>query len=198
MREAFTNLPPLWRCEKLKHVADYRVSNVDKLSIEGEEPVSLYTPPVVYPGVFFPRGLLVREPTATLAEIRRFHLESGDVVITKDSESWDDIAVPALIEETAPDLVCGYHLAMVRGRSKVMDGRFLFRCFQSGKIRSQLEIEAMKASTGIQTSTTSRARGLPANASSLPSRAAKIRSRSCGEPLASLLAVPAANGWHST
>ncbi|MBN8457934.1 MAG: restriction endonuclease subunit S [Verrucomicrobia bacterium] len=115
---------------------------MDKLSNEIEEPVRLCNYTDVYHREFISPELPLMEATATLAEIRRFHLESGDVVITKDSESWDDIAVPALIEGTAPDLVCGYHLAMIRGRSKVMDGRFLFRCFQSGKIRSQLEIEA--------------------------------------------------------
>jgi len=136
----FTNLPRAWRCEKLKHIADYRVSNVDKLSNEVEEPVRLCNYTDVYHREFISPELPLMEATATLAEIRRFHLESGDVVITKDSESWDDIAVPALIEDTAPDLVCGYHLAMIRGRPKVMDGRFPFRCSQSGKMRFQLDI----------------------------------------------------------
>ena len=44
------------------------------------------------------------------------------MVITKDSESWDDIGVPALVRETASDLVCGYHLALLRPR-KQTDGR---------------------------------------------------------------------------
>ena len=40
--------------------------------------------------------------SATGAEIERFRLFRGDVVVTKDSESPDDIAVPAYI---APVLV---------------------------------------------------------------------------------------------
>ena len=45
-------------------------------------------------------------------EIERFRLERGDVLITKDSEAWDDIGVPALVAESANDLLSGYHLAI--------------------------------------------------------------------------------------
>lgn len=136
------NLPHSWKREKLKHVAMFRVSNVDKLTQKDEQPVRLCNYTDVYHRDFITPAMPLMEATATIGEIKRFHLEAGDVVITKDSESWNDIAVPALIEETAPDLVCGYHLAMIRGKDKELDGRFLFRCFQSGVIRSQLEIEA--------------------------------------------------------
>lgn len=138
----FKTLPASWRCEKLKHVADFRVSNVDKLSHELEEPVRLCNYTDVYHREFISPDLPLMEATATTAEIQKFLLKAGDVVITKDSESWDDIAVPALVEASAPDMVCGYHLAMIRGKERELDGRFLFRCFQSCKIRSQLEVEA--------------------------------------------------------
>ena len=49
--------------------------------------------------------------TATPDEIERFRLERGDVLITKDSETWDDIGVPALVSDSAPDLISGFHLA---------------------------------------------------------------------------------------
>ena len=115
---------------------------MDKLSHEGEEPVRLCNYTDVYHREFITPELPLMEATATQGEIERFSLLAGDVVITKDSESWDDIAVPTYIQESAPDLVCGYHLAMLRGRKQKLDGRFLFRCFQAGRIRSQLEIEA--------------------------------------------------------
>ncbi|MGH9346966.1 MAG: hypothetical protein ACRD26_06820 [Vicinamibacterales bacterium] len=82
------------------------------------------------------------EATATEAEIAKFHFAVDDVVITKDSESWDDIGVPALVTETAGDLVCGYHLALLRPRKEEMHGAFLFRCLQAKPIRVQLELAA--------------------------------------------------------
>lgn len=54
--------------------------------------------------------------TATNEEVERFRLQLEDVLITKDSEDWNDIGVPALVEYAATDLVCGYHLAILRPR----------------------------------------------------------------------------------
>ena len=81
-------------------------------------------------------SLPLMETTATPEEIRRFGLEEGDVVITKDSEDWRDIAVPALVSETSPELVCGYHLALVRPRKKMLLGEYLLRVFQSTRLIS--------------------------------------------------------------
>ena len=80
--------------------------------------------------------------TATNAEIERFRLLVGDVVITKDSETWKDIGVPALVTESDDDFVCGYHLAMLRPDPKMVSGRYLFRCLQSKTISLQLELSA--------------------------------------------------------
>ena len=63
--------------------------------------------------------------SATGAEIERFRLFGGDVVITKDSESPDDIAVPAYIAPSIGEsVICGYHLAVLRPRPG-LDGQFL-------------------------------------------------------------------------
>ena len=57
--------------------------------------------------------------TASPSEIERFALHAGDVVITKDSETPDDIGVPAVIVEDIDGLVCGYHLALIRPKANV-------------------------------------------------------------------------------
>ena len=80
--------------------------------------------------------------TATEAEIKKFGLAVGDVVITKDSEAWDDIAVPALVRQTSPDFLCGYHLAVLRPHEGKIHGAFLLRCLQSKPIRLQFALAA--------------------------------------------------------
>ena len=65
------------------------------------------------------------EATATEREIQNCHLEVGDVIITKDSETPDDIGVPAVVREEIPDLVCGYHLAILRPVKSALDGEYL-------------------------------------------------------------------------
>jgi len=135
-------LPDPWEAKPLRSVADYIVSNVDKLVSEDETPVRLCNYTDVYHNEYITLGLDFMRATASRDEIARFGLSVDDVVITKDSESWDDIGVPALVRETADDLVCGYHLALLRPRKQFIDGSFLFRCLQAAPVRLQLELSA--------------------------------------------------------
>ena len=140
-----SNLPSDWKTVPIKFVAEYAVSNVDKHSIENEEPVRLCNYTDVYNNEFITLDMPLMRATATLDEISKFNLNVNDVVITKDSESWDDIAIPTYIKETSDDLVCGYHLAIIRPQLEKLNGHFLFRCLQSRPVALQLEL----ASTGV-------------------------------------------------
>lgn len=135
-------LPNGWGAKPLRAVADYSVSNVDKIPAEDEIPVRLCNYSDVYNNEFIGLDLDFMQATATEDEIRKFRLAVDDVIITKDSESWDDIGVPALVRETDDDLVCGYHLAILRPRAGRITGSFLFRCLQSKPVRIQLELAA--------------------------------------------------------
>jgi type I restriction enzyme S subunit len=137
-----TNIPRGWTVRPLRSVADYAVSNVDKISSEDEMAVRLCNYTDVYNNETIHLGMEFMAGTASQAEIEKFRLLADDVVITKDSESWDDIAIPALVTEAADDLVCGYHLAMIRPHREKLIGAFLLRCLQSKKLRIQLELAA--------------------------------------------------------
>ncbi|MEX2431579.1 MAG: restriction endonuclease subunit S [Dehalococcoidia bacterium] len=138
-------VPEHWDVKRLKSAATYTVSNVDKVAADDELPARLCNYTDVYYNDFIHPDLELMETTATLGEIRRFGLRVDDVVITKDSESWDDIGIPALVVGTSPDLVCGYHLAIVRPDQTRLLGRFLFRCLQSDAINQQFQT----AATGV-------------------------------------------------
>ena len=74
----------------------------------------------VYANDYLTSALLDFMPaTASPSEIERFALRAGDVVITKDSETPDDIGVPAVMVEDIDGLVCGYHLALIRPKASV-------------------------------------------------------------------------------
>jgi type I restriction enzyme S subunit len=126
----------------LRAVADYLVSNVDKIQADDEERVRLCNYTDVYNNEFITLDIDFMQATATKIEILKFRIAVDDVLITKDSESWDDIGVPALVKETASDIVCGYHLALLRPRKQCIVGSFLFRCLQAKPIRIQLELAA--------------------------------------------------------
>lgn len=80
--------------------------------------------------------------SATPSEIARFTLKSDDVIITKDSESPDDIAVPAWVPHDLPGVVCGYHLAQIRPNPEKILGEFLYRAIGSGRIAEQFHVLA--------------------------------------------------------
>ena len=80
--------------------------------------------------------------SATPDQIERFRLMVGDTVITKDSETADDIGIPAFVEYEAPDLICGYHLAIVRPERQSMHPRYLYWTLSSAPTLRQWAVLA--------------------------------------------------------
>ena len=136
------DMPAHWDVRRLRYAAKMRTSNVDKHVNLNESPVRLCNYVDVYHNERISADLDFMRATATDREIERFRLERGDVIITKDSESWNDIGVPALVEYTAADLVCGYHLALLRPFESVMTGAYLLRALQTPTVASQFHIQA--------------------------------------------------------
>lgn len=119
-----------------------RVSNVDKHIKDGELPVRLCNYVDVYKNDCITESVPFMKATANADEIDRFRLEPEDILITKDSEVWNDIGVPALVEYSAKDLICGYHLALLRSRKAMLNGAYLFRALQSPALAYQFHIAA--------------------------------------------------------
>ena len=135
-------VPEHWEIQRLKNVAEMRISNIDKHTKEGEYPVRLCNYVDVYKNDHISPSMLFMRATATADEIARFRLTPGDVLITKDSEAWDDIGVPALVVESADDLVSGYHLALLRPLGTCLNGGYLLRALQSRSIGCQFHVQA--------------------------------------------------------
>ena len=123
-------VPTHWEMRRLRTVAGMRVSNVDKHTKENEVPVRLCNYVDVYKNDRITQQLPFMTATASEDEVERFRLDQNDVIITKDSETWDDIGVPALVTEPAKDLISGYHLAILRPRADT-HGPYLFWALQS-------------------------------------------------------------------
>ncbi len=136
------DVPEGWKVKRLRNIAELRVSNIDKKSFENERPVRLCNYVDVYKNDTINADIPFMEATASVAEIERFRLRIGDVIITKDSEDWKDIGVPALVETEADDLVCAYHLALLRPINAQTEGAFLFWQLLSPDVRWQFAIAA--------------------------------------------------------
>ena len=134
------NVPVHWSVMRVKEVSTVIPSNVDKLSVEGEAPVSLCNYVDVYKNDRITADIEFMQATATKAQIERLGLAVGDVVVTKDSESPWDIAVPTVIAEVVESLVCGYHLSKLA--PYLVDGRFLAWALRAYQVNLQFALSA--------------------------------------------------------
>jgi len=141
VQQAYGPLPDGWRLEKLKFFADVRNSNVDKTIADDEELIRLCNYTDVYYNDRITPDLEFMNGSATPAEIEKFQLKRGQVIITKDSEGWDDIGVPALVTEDMPDVLCGYHLSVLEPGREI-DGGYLAWLCRSEPLNDQFKLGA--------------------------------------------------------
>jgi type I restriction enzyme, S subunit len=136
------DIPSHWNISRLGNVANVLFSNVDKHDNEGEIPVRLCNYVDVYKNDRITSQLEFMEATAEPREIVKFQLNKNDVLATKDSEEYDDIAIPSLVAEDLPDVICGYHLALLRPRPHKIIGPYLAWLHSSKAFRTQYEAKA--------------------------------------------------------
>ena len=136
------DIPEHWDVRRLRTLAVVRASGVNKHVVEDEIPVMLCNYVDVYKNDRITESLDFMKATATSEEIEVFELKAGDVIITKDSESWNDIAAPAFVPDTLQGVICAYHLALIRPFSKEIESEFLFRAFLSDPVADQFRIAA--------------------------------------------------------
>ena len=134
-------VPEGWGMKRLRHVALFTNSNVDKKSYEGQQSVRLCNYKDVYYNEFIIRSLPFMDATASDAEVEKFALKKGDVLITKDSEDPSDIGIPALVEEDLPNVICGYHLTVLRV-FEPSAARFVHRSIQSHPTKAHFFVES--------------------------------------------------------
>lgn len=134
-------VPEHWEVKRMRYVASFTNSNVDKKSYDDQESVLLCNYIDVYHNEFITGNLQFMEATASEAEIERFSLQKWDVLMTKDSEDPGDIGVPSLVSEDLPRVVCGYHLTMIRADDSVL-ARLLHRSLMSHPTKAYFFIEA--------------------------------------------------------
>jgi type I restriction enzyme, S subunit len=134
-------VPGHWAVKRLKRACHAFPSNVDKKVHDGEAPILLCNYTDVYYNERIVAGMEFMAATASTDQIAKFTLRAGDTIITKDSETADDIAIAAHVPADLPGVVCGYHLSMVRPMPET-DGAFVKRLFDSGFVKSCVAVRA--------------------------------------------------------
>ena len=126
---------------KLGEVCKVITSNVDKKTLQNETPVRLCNYMDVYKNFYITSVMDFMEASATTSEILKFHLKKDDVLLTKDSETPDDIANSACVIEDLGGVLCGYHLSILRPMQSI-EGAYLNFALHTPRIRYEFSRQA--------------------------------------------------------
>ena len=112
---------------KLESIAKIDISNVDKKTKDNEKQVILCNFVDVYHNWIVTQSTAkdFMRATANENQIERFSIHVGQVAMTKDSETRDDIGVPTYIADEIPNAVLGYHCALITPDESILDGAYL-------------------------------------------------------------------------
>lgn len=112
---------------RLGDIAIVVLSNVDKKSKEHEKDVKLCNFVDVYNNWAINKNTSNNFMIATANDnqVAQFMLKKGQVAITKDSETRDDIGVSTYIADDLKDTLLGYHCALVTPDFTKLNGKFL-------------------------------------------------------------------------
>lgn len=128
-------IPATWQVSKFGKIAKISFSSVDKRTLDDEIPVRLCNYTDVYYNSNIHPEIQFMSASASHQEYDRWALKQGDVLFTKDSETADDIGVPAYVTRDMPDVLCGYHLGLARPDPNFVQGRFLAEVLRSNIYR---------------------------------------------------------------
>ena len=145
---------------KLGDIATVEISGVDKKMKDGEKEIRLCN----FVDVYYNWAITTARydsfmfASANPNEISKFQLKKGQVALTKDSETRDDIGIPTYISDDFDDVILGYHCALITLNKAILDGRYLnallhtdyakkyFACNASGSgQRYALSVEALNS-----------------------------------------------------
>ena len=134
------DIPAHWEVKRLKYIGEVLPSNVDKHIYPDEIQVRLCNYIDVYYNDYITVDTVLKKGSCNEREFTKFVLRKGDVIITKDSETPDDIGVPTFVKDDLNNVVCGYHLTMIRPCA--CRGEFIFRFIQSDRTRRYFEVNS--------------------------------------------------------
>ncbi|WP_404387653.1 restriction endonuclease subunit S [Ligilactobacillus animalis] len=111
----------------LSKVAEIDISSVDKKIKENEQRVKLCNFTDIYYNWAIDKSKTddLMDSTASNKNIERFTLKKGQVAITKDSETRDDIGMSAYIADDLEQTVLGYHCALITPDETKLNGKYL-------------------------------------------------------------------------
>lgn len=115
------------KTRELSNIAEITLSGIDKKTKTGQKIIKLCN----FTDVYYNWDLTnveqqhFMQASASDKEIQELSLKRGDVCITKDSETRDDIGISCLISDDLSNTVLGYHCALIRPNENIVLGSYL-------------------------------------------------------------------------
>ncbi|QNM84593.1 restriction endonuclease subunit S [Polaribacter pectinis] len=135
-------IPENWNIAKLKYNANISFSSVDRHQYETERRVEICHYPDAYKNEVIDESTNLSVGSCTQNEFEKFQLKKDQVIITKDSESANDIGVPTYVLKTLENAVCGYHLAIIETNKNILSGKYIFRYLQINIVKTYFELNS--------------------------------------------------------
>lgn len=112
---------------KMSDIATIAMSNVDKKTKQEESQVKLCNFVDVYRNWAITKELVptFMNASAKEQEIEKFTLHKGQVALTKDSETRDDIGIATYIADDMQNVLLGYHCAVITPNNNIVDSKYL-------------------------------------------------------------------------
>tara|TARA_Y100000589_G_C27176785_1_gene639080 strand:+ start:83 stop:1309 length:1227 start_codon:yes stop_codon:yes gene_type:complete len=129
------NYPSHWKISSLINLVEVKASSVDKKSREGHDQIQLCNYMDVFNNSTINNSITFMRSTASEKEIKDFKLIKGDVLLTKDSEVPEEIGMPSVLNENIDDLICGYHLYLLRIKNSILSPEYLCWTLRSNQSR---------------------------------------------------------------
>ena len=129
---------------KLVDIANIEISGVDKKTVEGEAPVRLCNFVDVYRNWAITKAKAEKFMLASAkqAEIDKCTISKGQVAITKDSETRDDIGISTYIADDFENVILGYHCTLIKPNANIVDGKYLNAFLHTRYIQKYFENNA--------------------------------------------------------
>lgn len=129
---------------KLGDFAKIAISSVDKKNKETETVVRLCNYTDVYRNWAITTDLIDKFmlASANAKEIKKFTIKKGQVALTKDSETRDDIGISAYIADDFDCVLLGYHCALITPDESKLSAKYLNAFMHSAYIQKYFENSA--------------------------------------------------------
>lgn len=113
---------------RLGDIANINISGIDKKTKDGEQAVRLCNFTDVYYNWAITKNMYdgLMQASASESDIEIFSLCKGQVAITKDSETRDDIGVATYIADDFEDVVLGYHCALIAPKNDIPEDERIY------------------------------------------------------------------------